>query len=163
MDRNRQEISKHGDRLKLQGKTFQVLVALIEKQGETVTREELRTRLWPADTQVNYDANVNTTVNKLRHALGDSTGKPLYIETIPRTGYCLIVPTEWTDAPAPTPAPPVNTSANMQGEPGRILTKGNVWMVLGMIALILLGMFMGAAIARLWITHFAATGSAHGG
>ena len=48
MDRNRQEISKHGDRLKLQGKTFQVLVALIEKQGETVTREELRTRLWPA-------------------------------------------------------------------------------------------------------------------
>src|SRR5258707_9939217 len=94
VDQQRQEVSKNGVRLKLQGKVYQVLLALIEKQGEVVTREELRLRLWPADTHVNYDANVNTTVNKLRQALGDSTDKPLYIETIPRKGYCLLVQPE---------------------------------------------------------------------
>src|SRR5207249_2064890 len=85
-----------------QGKVYQVLVTLLEKPGEVVTREELRTRLWPADTHVNYDANVNTTVNKLRQALGDSSDKPLYIETIPRKGYCLLVQPEVSDkAPHP--------------------------------------------------------------
>src|SRR5947209_8532487 len=71
IDQQRQEVTRNGSRLKLQGKVYQVLMALIEKQGEVVTREELRTRLWPADTHVNFDANVNTTVNKLRQALGD--------------------------------------------------------------------------------------------
>src|SRR5215813_5172884 len=84
IDQQRQEVSRNGSRLKLQGKVYQVLMALIEKPGEVVTREELRQRLWPAETHVNYDANVNTTVNKLRQALGDSSDKPLYIETIPR-------------------------------------------------------------------------------
>src|ERR1700681_2047293 len=107
VDQQRQEVSKNGVRLKLQGKVYQVLLALIEKQGEVVTREELRVRLWPADTHVNYDANVNTTVNKLRQALGDSSDKPLYIETIPRKGYCLLAPSEFADVPmvvAPAPA-----------------------------------------------------------
>src|SRR6202045_4483193 len=80
VDQQREEVTKNGMRLKLQGKVYQVLVALIEKQGEVVTRDELRLRLWPADTHVNYDANVNTTVNKLRQALGDSSDRPLYIE-----------------------------------------------------------------------------------
>src|ERR1700731_2799209 len=91
VDQQRQEVTRNGVRLKLQGKVYQVLIALVEKQGDVVTREELRIRLWPAETQVNYDANVNTTVNKLRRALGDSSDKPLYIETVPRRGYCLIV------------------------------------------------------------------------
>src|SRR3984893_5992591 len=106
VDQQRQEVSKNGSRLKLQGKVYQVLIALIEKQGDVVTREELRVRLWPAETQVNYDANVNTTVNKLRQALGDSSDKPLYIETVPRKGYCLIVPAEFTDAPLATAGAP---------------------------------------------------------
>src|ERR1700723_118048 len=92
VDQRRQEVYKDGSRLKLQGKVYQVLVALLEKPGEVVTREKRRHRLWPADTHVNYDANVTTTVNKLRQALGDSTDKPLSIETIPRKGYCLVVP-----------------------------------------------------------------------
>src|SRR5277367_6445224 len=99
IDQQRQEVTKNGSRLKLQGKVYQVLVALLDKPGEVVTREELRQRLWPADTHVNYDANVNTTVNKLRQALGDSTEKPLYIETIPRKGYCLVIPSEASDVP----------------------------------------------------------------
>src|ERR1700731_5209621 len=97
VDQKRQEVSKSGARLRLQGKVYQVLLALIEKQGEVVTRDELRVRLWPADTHVNYDANVNTTVNKLRQALGDSSEKPLYIETIPRKGYCFLLQPQVSD------------------------------------------------------------------
>src|SRR5437588_351645 len=77
IDQQRQEVTRNGTRLKLQGKVYQTLLALLEKPGEVVTREELRARLWPADRHVNYDANVNTTVNKLRVALGDSSDKPL--------------------------------------------------------------------------------------
>src|ERR1700722_20087037 len=91
IDQQRQEITKNGEKLKLQGKVYRVLMTLLEKPGEVVTREELRQRLWPAETYVNYDANVNTTVNKLRLALGDSSERPVYIETIPRRGYCLLV------------------------------------------------------------------------
>ena len=76
--------------MRLPGKVFQTLVALLEKPGEVVTREVLRERLWPEGTFVNYDANVNTTVNKLRLALGDSSDSPAYIETIPRIGYCFV-------------------------------------------------------------------------
>jgi len=84
VDQQRQEVTRNGARLKLQGKVYQVLITLLEKPAKSLTREELRMRLWPADTHVNYDANVNTTVNKLRQALGDSSDKPLYVETIPR-------------------------------------------------------------------------------
>src|SRR5579864_1486483 len=105
IDQQRQEVCRDGQRIKLQGKVYQVLVALLEKPGEVVTREELRQRLWPADTHVNYDANVNTTVNKLRQVLGDSTDMPLYIETIPRKGYCLLMPSEGSDVPAAQLAP----------------------------------------------------------
>jgi DNA-binding winged helix-turn-helix (wHTH) protein len=65
-------------------------LALVERPGEIVTREALRARLWPDNTFVNYDANVNTTVNKLRLTLGDSPEKPMYVETIPRQGYCFL-------------------------------------------------------------------------
>src|SRR3982075_43989 len=99
IDQQRQEVTRDGSRLKLQGKVYQVLLTLLEKPGDVVTREELRQRLWPADTHVNYDANVNTTVNKLRQVLGDSTDKPLYIETIPRKRYCLLVTSEASEVP----------------------------------------------------------------
>src|ERR1700747_13601 len=97
IDQQREEGTRNGSRLKLQGKVYQALLTLLEKPGEVVTREALRFRLWPADTHVNYDANVNTTVNKLRIALGDSSDKPLYVETIPRKGYCLLVQPEISD------------------------------------------------------------------
>ena len=162
VDQQRQEVSKNGARLKLQGKVYQVLLALIEKQGEVVTREELRFRLWPADTHVNYDANVNTTVNKLRQALGDSSEKPLYIETIPRKGYCLIVQPEFADAPVTVAAVPPENAVN--GKPhsqsASSSAKTDLWVTLGIIGLILGGMLLGAAITKLWIYHFA---SAPGG
>jgi DNA-binding winged helix-turn-helix (wHTH) protein len=157
VDQHRQEVSKNGARLKLQGKVYQVLLALIEKQGEVVTRDELRLRLWPADTHVNYDANVNTTVNKLRLALGDSSEKPLYIETIPRKGYCLIVRPEFVDVPVT--AVPVTSSANPVNakSEGGSSPKTDIWVTLGIIGLILGGMLLGAGITKLWISHFVST------
>lgn len=162
LDQQRQDLTKNGARLKLQGKVYQVLVALIEKQGEVVTREELRQRLWPADTHVNYDANVNTTVNKLRQILGDSTDKPLYIETIPRKGYCLVARWEASDAPGTEmvaesvrEAAPSIVSPPVAKEPSASLS--GFWMPIGVVGLILAGMLLGAGITltTLLISHFA--------
>ena len=88
------ELRKHGIKIKLQEKPFQVLALLIEQPGEVVSREELQRRLWPADTFVDFDRNLNTATNRLRQALGDSAENPRFIETIPRRGYRLIVPIE---------------------------------------------------------------------
>src|SRR6266568_4879904 len=90
VDLQREELFKDGARVPIPSKVFQVLLALVERPGEIVTREALRARLWPGGTFVNYDANVNTTVNKLRLALEDSPEKPVYVETIPRQGYCFL-------------------------------------------------------------------------
>src|SRR5260370_1892871 len=76
IDQQRQEVTRNGARLKLQGKVYQVLLTLLEKPGEVVTREELRIRLWPADTHVHYDANLHTTVHKLPPPLHHSPPKP---------------------------------------------------------------------------------------
>src|SRR6202790_4799236 len=157
VDQQRQEVSKNGVRLKLQGKVYQVLLALIEKQGDVVTREDLRLRLCPADTHVNYDANVNTTVNKLRQALGDSSDKPLYIETVPRRGYCLIGQPELADVPlAAALAPPGRSNAMVrETRESTAGVRSDLWITIGVIALIIAGMLLGAGISRLWIAHLA--------
>jgi cholera toxin transcriptional activator len=81
------ELRKNGNRLKLQLQPFQVLVALLERPQEVVTREELRQRLWPQDTFVDFDHGLNTAMVKLRDVLGDSASKPKFIETIAKRGY----------------------------------------------------------------------------
>ena len=157
IDQQRQEVTKSGSRLRLQGKVYQVLLALVEKQGDVLTREELRLRLWPNETHVNYDANVNTTVNKLRQALGDSCEKPVYIETVPRKGYCLLVQPDFTEFPAP-PGPATidikDDSPESISEPDNAPKKTDLWITVGVIALIVAGMLLGAGITRLWIGHF---------
>jgi len=160
IDQQRQEVTRNGSRLKLQGKVYQVLLTLLEKPGEVVTREELRIRLWPADTHVNYDANVNTTVNKLRQALGDSSDKPLYIETIPRKGYCLLVQPEVSDKSTTSlflqTNATIDATKNSSRTSGTIqFSKSDFWIVAGVIGLILAGMLLGAGITRLWINHAA--------
>src|SRR5450432_674178 len=145
VDQQRQEVTRNGARLRLQGKVYQVLMALIEKQGEVLTREELRVRLWPNETHVNYDANVNTTVNKLRQALGDSSDKPIYIETVPRKGYCLLIPPEFADLPASTAvlAPRGASEAERNSiAKDSVAVRSDVWMTVGVIALILAGMLL---------------------
>jgi DNA-binding winged helix-turn-helix (wHTH) protein len=81
------ELRRKGNRLKLQMQPFQVLVALLERPKDVVTREELRQRLWPEDTFVDFDHGLNTAVAKLRDVLGDSASAPRYIETIAKRGY----------------------------------------------------------------------------
>jgi TolB-like protein/DNA-binding winged helix-turn-helix (wHTH) protein/Tfp pilus assembly protein PilF len=85
-------LRKHGVRLKLSEQPFQVLSVLLEKPGEIITREELRNRLWPSDTFVDFDHGLNNAVMRLREALGDDSENPRFIETIPRRGYRFIAP-----------------------------------------------------------------------
>jgi len=158
IDQQRQEVTRNGTRLKLQGKVYQTLLTLLEKPGEVVTREELRIRLWPADTHVNYDANVNTTVNKLRIALGDSSDKPLYVETIPRKGYSLLVQPEISNRVGNVHVPQ-NGTHREEGDPSAsraglfTFSKSDLWVVLGAIGLIVAGMLLGAGIMRFWMSH----------
>ncbi len=84
------ELRKHGLRIKLQDQPLQILALLLEKPGEVVTREQLRDRLWPADTFVDFDHSLNSAVKKLRQALSDDPDVPRFIETLPRRGYRFI-------------------------------------------------------------------------
>ena len=84
------ELKKSGVRVKLIGQPFEILTLLLQRPGELITREELRSHLWPGDTFVDFDHGLNAAVNKLREALGDSAEEPRYIETLPRRGYRLI-------------------------------------------------------------------------
>jgi Tol biopolymer transport system component/DNA-binding winged helix-turn-helix (wHTH) protein len=98
------ELRKRGVRIKLSDQPFQILVALLERPGEIVTREQLRVRLWPDGTFVDFEHSLNSSVNKLREALGDTASAPRYIQTVPRKGYrfaCEIQPETRAVAPQP--------------------------------------------------------------
>ena len=86
------ELRRDGKRVRLQEQPFQVLLMLLEKSAQLVTREEIRQRLWPADTFVDFDHSLNTAVNKLRDALGDSASDSRFIETLARRGYRFVAP-----------------------------------------------------------------------
>lgn len=88
------ELRKSGLRVRLQDQPFQVLLVLLQRPGELVTREELRQRLWPADTFVDFDHGLNTVINKLREALSDSASNPRFIETMARRGYRFLAPVD---------------------------------------------------------------------
>ena len=94
------ELRKHGLRLKLSEQPFQVLAVLLEKPGEIITRDELRNRLWPGDTFVDFDHGLNNAVMRLREVLGDSSENPRFVETIPRRGYRFISRVEESFFPA---------------------------------------------------------------
>lgn len=161
LDLQKQELFQNGSRVRLQGKVSQALFTLLEKPGEIVTREELRLRLWPADGRINYDANVNTTVNKLRLVLGDSTDQPVYVETIPRMGYSFIAKVEYGDQPPArdlvmaAKAGVSATESRPAGEPrgGKAalarLAGSPTWFIVGVVALVLAGMLLGSAIVIL--------------
>jgi cholera toxin transcriptional activator len=95
------ELRKNGTRIRLQEQPFQILVYLLDRAGEVVTREELRQKLWPADTFVDFDHSLNTAVNKLREALGDSASSPRYVETLARRGYRFLAPVQSAEAKSP--------------------------------------------------------------
>lgn len=86
------ELRRSGSRVKLQEQPFQVLALLLEKPGDVVTREDLRNRLWPADTFVDFDHGLNAAIKRLRNALGDSADNPTFVETVARRGYRFLAP-----------------------------------------------------------------------
>jgi TolB-like protein/DNA-binding winged helix-turn-helix (wHTH) protein/Tfp pilus assembly protein PilF len=86
------EVLKQGQQIRLQEQPFHVLTLLLARPGDLVTREELREKLWPADTFVDFEHGLNKAISKLRNALGDDSGTPRYIETLPRRGYRFITP-----------------------------------------------------------------------
>ncbi|HKN35150.1 MAG TPA: winged helix-turn-helix domain-containing protein [Terriglobales bacterium] len=94
------ELRKSGIRIRLQEQPFQVLALLLEHPGDVVTRENLREKLWPADTFVDFDHSLNTAINKIREALGDSAGNPRFVETLARRGYRFIAPVQADHKPA---------------------------------------------------------------
>ena len=94
LDLSAGELRKNGVKLRLQGQPFQVLTLLLERSGEVVTREELQQELWPSDTFVDFDHSLNTAINKVREALGDSASSPRYVETLARRGYRFIAPVQ---------------------------------------------------------------------
>src|SRR5215510_1812884 len=91
------ELRRKGQKVKLQDQPFQVLAVLLQRPGDVVTREELRSQIWQQDTFVDFDNSLNTAINKLREALGDSADNPRFIETLPRRGYRFIAPVTSTD------------------------------------------------------------------
>jgi len=102
LDARSGQLRKNGTRIRLSQQPLQVLLVLLDHQGEVVTREELRQRLWAEDVFVDFDHGLNKSVQKLRDALGDSADSPRYIETIPRVGYRFLAPvSEVADASAP--------------------------------------------------------------
>lgn len=91
------ELRKNGVKQKIQGQPFEVLVALLERPNEVVTRDELRERLWPQDTFVDFDHSLNTAINKVRDVLGDTATNPRFLETLPKRGYRFIAPVQAQD------------------------------------------------------------------
>jgi DNA-binding winged helix-turn-helix (wHTH) protein len=157
LDLKKEELFKDGTRVKLQGKVYQALLALLQKPGEIVTREELRMQLWPLDTHVNYDANVNTTVNKLRQVLGDSSEQPAFVETTPRKGYSFVAKVEYVDQPvilhslqASQPAELSPVTAGQEHAEGKALFFRTAllsrWFTAGVVTLVIASMLFGAAL-----------------
>jgi cholera toxin transcriptional activator len=111
------ELRKNGQKLRLQEQPFQILTLLLDRAGDVVTREELRQKLWAADTFVDFDHGLNTAVNKLREVLGDSASSPRYIETLARRGYRFIAPVQSDAQPDAQPASNLDARTLQEPEP----------------------------------------------
>ncbi len=164
LDLRRQELFRESLRVALPRKVLEVLLILLEKPGDVVTREVLRARLWPPDSQVNYNANVNTTVNKLRQVLGDSTDQPAFVETLPRRGYSFIARTEYSNQPLAAgepgehahPAPSSESLAEPVATSRRAFfqeARQSVSFVMGAVGLLIAGILLGAVAAYLAFRH----------
>src|SRR5688572_23907589 len=94
------ELHRHGVKVRLQEQPFQILMLLLARPGEVVTREQVRQALWPGDTFVDFDAGLNSAIKRLRDALGASAEEPHVVETLPRRGYRFVAPVESVPVPA---------------------------------------------------------------
>ena len=111
------ELRRQGVRIKLNAQPFQILIMLLERPGELLTREEISRELWPDGTFVDYEHGVNSAVNRIREALGDAAGNPRFVETLPRRGYRFVAPVEWITLDEGPPAPTPETTSSAPSEP----------------------------------------------
>jgi Tol biopolymer transport system component/DNA-binding winged helix-turn-helix (wHTH) protein len=136
------ELRRKGIKVKLQEQPFQVLSQLLEKPGEVVTREDLRNRLWPADTFVDFDHSLNAAIRRLRDALGDSAENPTYVETVARRGYRFLAPVE-TSPPNGDSA--VQPALAITESTGRAVPRFRIWWIAAgaaAVVVILLGLVL---------------------
>ena len=120
LDRRSGELRKAGVRVSLQEQTLQVLTLLLEHPGDLVTREDLRQRLWPNGTFVDFEHGLNAVINRLRETLGDSADRPRFIETVPRRGYRFVGAIEGS-----RPAPPTTVGSS----PRQGIAKRSRWVL----------------------------------
>ena len=137
VDQRAGELRRNGARVKLQEQPFQILALLLERPGEVVTREELQSRLWPADTFVDFDHSLNAAVRRLRDALGDSAENPRFVETVARRGYRFLAPVNGT-APARV--------SEIAASPAKSTHKG--WIITAAAILLLVGLGVGLFLGR---------------
>ena len=93
-----------GKAFRLSEQPFRILIMLLQHPGEVVTREDIRNKLWPNDTIVEFEHSISAAMNRLRQTLGDSADNPRYIETLARRGYRWMVSVEWRERPQADPA-----------------------------------------------------------
>jgi DNA-binding winged helix-turn-helix (wHTH) protein/Tol biopolymer transport system component len=123
------ELLRDGKRIRLQQQSLEILLMLLEHPGEPVLREEIRERLWPNGTLVEFDHSINSAIKKLRHALQDDAEEPHYIETLARRGYRFIAPVNGLVDPAPAHPQPVNGASpqELEGKPKPPAAKPRRW------------------------------------
>src|SRR5271167_3745962 len=116
-DAGRGTLSRGGLRVRLQEQPFRVVIWLLERPGEVITREELRQQLWPEGTYVDFDGSLNVILKKLRAALDDDSDNPRFIETVPRRGYRFIAPVTVESVAA---EPPASANGVVLGDPAEL-------------------------------------------
>jgi TolB-like protein/DNA-binding winged helix-turn-helix (wHTH) protein/Tfp pilus assembly protein PilF len=151
VDSSSGELRKNGIKIRLPDQSFQILLMLTESPGKVVTREELRNKLWPADTFVDFDNGLNSAILRLRNALGDSAEHPRYIETLPRRGYRFLGSVEPEESAVVVGAPPSEQAAS-RATPG---IRRSLWVVSAAA-----GLALAVSLAWTVATHRAHSGTA---
>ena len=152
-DLERAELYQNGERVKVQAKLFQALVLLLRRAGDVVTREEVRRQLWPETFLTNLDANVNTTINKLRQVLGDSPESPSYIETIPRRGYSFVAMVEFSDVPGEAALAAADKKSSTEPHSNGLApvwSDRSFYVFARVVSLLFGGMILGALLTFVW-------------
>ncbi len=123
LDTVARELRKNGTKIRLQDQPLQVLISLLERPQEVITREELRLRLWPSDTFVDFDHSLNTAIAKLRDALDDTASNPRFIETLPKRGYRFVAPVTADSAGPQSVTPEIKPHVEHIPLPPRAITR----------------------------------------
>jgi DNA-binding winged helix-turn-helix (wHTH) protein len=157
VDLQNEQVTNDGSQIKLSARSYKTFLVLLERPGQVVRRDTIRECLWPSRTCIDYDANINTTVNKLRRALGDSLLEQLFIETVHGKGYALVGHPTVSDRPdklvalnTVIPRPPLG---NLPDSICHLAARSTFWFVICVVGLILAGMRFGIALSAFWASH----------